>query len=59
MTIPDPEHSADGDERYVTLGASIERRILVVVHTEDAACIRIISARKANAYEIATYEGLQ
>ena len=32
-TISDPAHSKD-EERFVSIGISIQRRLLVVVHTE-------------------------
>jgi hypothetical protein len=46
LTIEDPLHSTD-EERFVIIGKSIRRRVLVVVHTERGDHIRIISARVA------------
>lgn len=43
LTIPDPLHSAEED-RFVILGESIRRRLLVVVHTYREETVRIISA---------------
>jgi uncharacterized protein len=43
-----------GEDRFVTFGL-LQGRIVAVVHTESEDCIRIISARKANKYEQATY----
>lgn len=43
-----------GETRYQTLGL-LKTRIIMVVHTESEAVIRIISARKANKYEEETY----
>ncbi len=43
ITIADPDHSED-EERWVTIGLSNRRRLLVVIHTEDEETIRIISA---------------
>ena len=55
-TIPDPLHSEE-EERFIIIGQSIQRRLLVVVHTDRGDNIRIISARVANAHERKTYEG--
>ena len=54
-TIPDPLHSDTG-ERFVMVGQSIQRRLLVVVHTDREGFIRIIRSRAANAHERKTYE---
>jgi len=54
-TIPDPLHSEE-EERFIIIGQSIQRRLLVVVHTDRGDSIRIISARVANAHERETYE---
>jgi len=54
-TIIDPLHSA-GEERYVLTGLSNRNRLLVVVHTERGARIRIISARLATNKERKQYE---
>jgi len=43
-----------GEERFVTLGL-LEGRVVVVVHTENEDCIRIISMRKATRYEEKAY----
>ena len=45
-TIQDPLHSEEED-RFVNLGESQSRRLLVVVFTESGDKIRIISARVA------------
>jgi uncharacterized DUF497 family protein len=55
LTIPDPLHSAN-EERKVIMGYSEKQQLLVVVHTEKQDTIRIISARKATAYERKVYE---
>ena len=44
-----------GEDRYCVLGM-IEDRVYVVVYTMRGSTIRIISARKANAKEVADYE---
>ena len=49
-TFPDPEHSED-EERHVSIGLSARARVLVVVHTERKARIRLISSRKATPRE--------
>jgi uncharacterized DUF497 family protein len=55
LTTPDPLHSTD-EERFVLLGESARRRILVVVHAEREGGIRIISARIATRRERGNYE---
>jgi len=55
LTIPDPLHSA-GEQRFVTIGCSQQRKILVVVSTERGANLRIISARPASRRERKQYE---
>jgi uncharacterized protein len=54
-TIEDPLHSEEED-RFVIVGESIRRRILVVVHTDEGDTVRIISARVAAAFERKQYE---
>jgi uncharacterized DUF497 family protein len=54
-TIPDPLHS-EMEERFVIIGQSIQRRLLVVVHTDQEDKIRIISVRLATVHERKTYE---
>ena len=44
-TSPDPDHSSD-ERRYITVGLSNRRRLLMVAHAERHERIRIISARK-------------
>ena len=43
-----------GEERFVTLG-EIEKRVIVVVHTQRGPMTRIISMRKANEREKKIY----
>jgi uncharacterized DUF497 family protein len=43
ITIPDPDHSI-GEERFVLIGQSDRRRLVVVAHVERGEVIRIISA---------------
>jgi uncharacterized DUF497 family protein len=54
-TVHDPDHS-DQEDRYVSIGMSAGRRILVVSYTERDDHIRIISARVANKRERKQYE---
>ena len=54
-TISDPDHSAD-EERYISIGVSVQGRLLVVVHTEREGRIRLISCRKATTDERKAYE---
>ncbi len=56
ITIHDPEHSARGEHRFVTIGMSRRGRILVVVHTDRGNAVRIISARDATRKERKSYE---
>jgi uncharacterized protein len=55
LTIPDPLHSEEED-RFVNLGESGRRRLLVVVFTDRGDRIRIISARLATPRERKDYE---
>jgi uncharacterized DUF497 family protein len=55
VTIPDPLHSEEED-RFITLGESQRRRLLVVVFTDRRGKIRIISARVATRNERKDYE---
>ncbi len=42
--FPDTDHSVE-EQRFVTIGASEQGRILVVAHTDDGELVRLISAR--------------
>ncbi len=53
--IDDPRHSAD-EERFVLLGRSDRRRLLVVMFTEHGEAIRLISARIATPRERRRHE---
>ncbi len=55
LTIIDPLHSFE-EQRFVTIGESAEREILVIVHTQQEEKIRIISAREATRRERQNYE---
>ena len=51
----DPTHS-EGENRFLLIGISLERRILTVVHVERGEHLRIISARAATPRERRDYE---
>ena len=55
ITRPDPQHSTD-EERFVTIGMSTRSRLLVVIHTDRADEVRIISDRQASRFEKEIYE---
>ncbi len=55
VLIDDPEHS-EMEDRFVLIGLSLGMRLLVVCHCyRQDDVIRIISARKANRRESASY----
>ena len=56
LLVPDPDHSHTQD-RFILLGLSVVRRVLVVVHCEPDAngAIRIVSARRATRSERGQY----
>ncbi|HEX6044901.1 MAG TPA: BrnT family toxin [Pyrinomonadaceae bacterium] len=51
----DPDHSAD-EHRYLIVGVSETRRLLIVSYTERREAIRLISAREVTAAERKAYE---
>jgi len=55
LTIRDPAHSSE-EQRFITVGESVDHRLLVAVHTERGDNIRIISAREATRKEGRQYE---
>jgi uncharacterized DUF497 family protein len=55
LTINDPDHS-ENEDRFVLVGTSADRRLLVVVHAVRDVCYRIISARKTSKHERQSYE---
>jgi uncharacterized DUF497 family protein len=55
LTITDPMHS-DSEERFVTIGLSLNQRILIVIHTDRGKNIRLISSREATSGERRIYE---
>jgi uncharacterized DUF497 family protein len=55
LTFLDPDHSG-AEDRALTIGRSVRRRVLLVAHTERNHRIRIISARRATRREREQYE---
>ena len=55
LTYPDPDHSIS-EQRFITIGISSAKRVLIVAHAERGESIRIISARKATRSERKQYE---
>lgn len=55
MLMDDPDHSKD-EERYLLLGMSLRRRLLVVSFVERPPLTRLISARAATRHERRQYE---
>ena len=55
LLMPDPDHSF-GEERYVLLGMSDQKRLLVVAFVERPPRTRLISARRATPREWRLYE---
>jgi uncharacterized protein len=51
----DPAHS-DDEDRYLIVGASDRRRLLIVSYTERGSLIRLISAREVTRTEREVYE---
>ena len=56
--VDDPRHF-EQEERFVLLGQSARRRLLVVLFTERGETIHLISARKAMRRERREYEEAQ
>ena len=55
ITFEDPDHSTD-ENRYITFGQSLQKRLIVVSHTERGDRTRIISARLMDRKERKIYE---
>lgn len=51
----DPDHSFD-EHRYIIIGESQQRLLLIVSYTERDDVIRLISAREVTGSERETYE---
>ena len=54
-TVPDTRHSAE-ENRFVTMGQSSPKRLVVVAHVDRGEQVRIISARLATRRERRKYE---
>jgi uncharacterized protein len=55
VLLPDPDHSLD-EQRYLVLGMSNRRRLLVIAFVERFSRTRLISARRATRRERCHYE---
>ncbi len=55
ITIEDPDHSFV-EPRFISIGESFKRRLLVVSYTERSDRIRIINARPPNRRERRAYQ---
>ena len=55
VTIDDPD-SSPNENRLLTKGISVRRRLLVVAHTYGEGVVRIISARRSTKHERKQYE---
>ena len=55
ITFRDPDHSIE-EERYISVGASVIGRLLIVAHTDRGNKTRIISARQLTRKERQAYE---
>ena len=55
LLMADPDHSRD-EERFLLLGMSNQRRLLVVAFAERPPRTRLISARRATRQERRRYE---
>ncbi len=55
ITFDDPDHSLS-ENRYITFGLSLQKRLIVVSHTERGDRTRIINARLMSREERRIYE---
>jgi uncharacterized DUF497 family protein len=55
ITFDDPDHSLS-ESRHITFGLSLQKRLIVVSHTERGDRTRIISARLMDNKERKIYE---
>lgn len=56
LALTQPDTTAEGEQRFITLGVDGFGRLLVVAFTERQPVIRIISARLATKQERKAYE---
>ncbi|MEI8173611.1 MAG: BrnT family toxin [Deltaproteobacteria bacterium] len=55
VTFYDPDHSVN-ENRFITFGFSLQKRLLIVSHTERGGRTRIINARLVDRNERKIYE---
>jgi uncharacterized protein len=55
VTGYDPHH-ADDEDRFLSMGLSVDGRLLVVSHTDRGDVVRIISARVASRRKRKDYQ---
>ena len=55
ITFQDPDHS-ESEDRQMTFGVSLQKRLIVVSHTQRKDRTRIISARLMDRKERVIYE---
>lgn len=55
ITIPDPDRSVN-EERFLLIGMTVTRHLVVVAHTDRGRRVRIINVRRATRRERASYE---
>ena len=55
VTIHDPKHS-DDEDRFLVLGETQDKKLVVVAHTDRKDTIRLINARPATRQEREDYE---
>lgn len=58
LIFDDNEHSEE-ERRFLTIGLSMQSRVVIVSYTERGDVVRIISARKAEPKEIRAYEDIE
>ena len=56
LAITVEDESAEGEQRFVTIGTNVFGSLMVVVHTPRGDDVRIISVRKAGPKERRAYE---
>ena len=56
LAITVEDESAEGEQRFVTIGMNVFGSLTVVVHTTRSDEVRIISVRKADPKERRAYE---
>lgn len=56
VTVLDPRYEHSDEPRFVTIGETDSRRLIVLVHADRGETVRIISARKPTRSERKRYE---